>query len=488
MKILNQVVSNLDKEQVRFFKLYTGRTQSGGERKDLQLFDYIRKTGNGYQEDAIVEKLYGSAGKNAFYRLKNRLLSDINKSLTIQHFDDDEMIHTLHLLALSKYFYNKTDFNASHFYLKKAESKAAKIDNHELLDIIYGEYIKLSRELTAINPEPFIAKRKQNQQLISNERTIDDIVAALTYRLKISQNYSKRPEKVLKLLQKTVNDFTQDKTLKSSPKLRYKIYTALSQILLQSRDYVNLESYVIKVYQEFKEENLFDKRNHDTKLQMLTYIVNALFKNEKLSQMLSYAAQLHDAMKEYDGFLYDKYFFFYNNSLVIYYSEVDKSKAIEILNNLQQDKRIKAKPFYQVFVFLNLAVINFDLKNYSQAIKNLNKLYLLDSYKNTDRVLRFKVAVAELIIRYDFKDFDHLEQKLVRLHKDYKDLLSNEDFLSEKDLISIIEDMLKLDKPSRDKSFRKKLKDFHAQESKLDKADAEIIRYDTWLQAKFPLQ
>ncbi|NNF01952.1 MAG: hypothetical protein HKN22_04645, partial [Bacteroidia bacterium] len=454
----------------------------------IQLFDYIRKSGQSYKEDQIVEKLYGKSGKNAFYRLKNRLLSDINKSLTIQHFEDDEMIHTLHLLALAKYFYNKTDFQSAHFYLKKSETKASKIEHHELLDIIYGEFIKLSRELTIINPEPFIAKRKQNQELISNERTIDDIVAALTYRLKISQNYARRPDKVIKLLQKTVNDFTQDKQLKSSPQLRFKVYSAASQILLQSRDYINLETYLINVYQEFKDDDLFKKQNHDTKLQMLTYIVNALFKNDKIPQMLSYAAQLHDAMKEFDGFLYDKYFFFYNNSLVIYYSEVDKAKAIEILHELQEDKRIKAKPFYQVFVFLNLAVINFDLKNYSQAIKNLNKLYLLDSYKNTDRVLQFKVAVAELIIRYEFNDFDLLEYKMGRLNKDYGDLLANEDFLSEKDLMSIIQDMLKIDKPIRNKEFKRKLTSFLKQESKLDKGDAEIIRYDTWLSDKFRLQ
>ena len=35
-------------------------------------------------EDKIAAKLYGE-NKNAFYRLKNRLLTDLNKSLLLQH-------------------------------------------------------------------------------------------------------------------------------------------------------------------------------------------------------------------------------------------------------------------------------------------------------------------------------------------------------------------------------------------------------------------
>ena len=40
---------------------------------------------------------------------------------------------------------------------------------------------------------------------------------------------------------------------------------------------------------------------------------------------------LKNAMEEYHHMLYDKYTFFYYNSLVINYSKLDRDKAISIL-------------------------------------------------------------------------------------------------------------------------------------------------------------
>src|ERR1041384_7235227 len=161
MDILNRIISGMNKEQIRYFKLYASRFTSD-ERKDLALFDYIRKSDDRYNEEKIFKKLYNGSEKNAFYRLKNRLLLDINKSITIQHFDDEETIHAFHLLALVRFFINKNNIDAAHYFLRKAESKASSIENFELLDMIYGEFIRLSHEKISINTESYINKRKAN--------------------------------------------------------------------------------------------------------------------------------------------------------------------------------------------------------------------------------------------------------------------------------------------------------------------------------------
>ena len=83
MNLLQEVVLSLNKEESRFFKLFAGRTNTKDERKDLLLFDFIKKS-DPIDEDKIATKLYGE-NKNAFYRLKNRLLTDLNKSLLLQH-------------------------------------------------------------------------------------------------------------------------------------------------------------------------------------------------------------------------------------------------------------------------------------------------------------------------------------------------------------------------------------------------------------------
>lgn len=85
MDILNQIITGLNKEQVRFFKMYLSRIETEDDRKDVLLFDYIRKSGEKFDEEKIFSRLYKGNEKNSFYRLKNRLMREVNKSLTIHH-------------------------------------------------------------------------------------------------------------------------------------------------------------------------------------------------------------------------------------------------------------------------------------------------------------------------------------------------------------------------------------------------------------------
>ena len=273
MNVLNSIVNGLSKEDVRFFKLWLERGYDNDDRLDKQLFDYMRKSGEKYDEEKIFLKLYKSGSKNSFYRLRNRLLTELNKSLMIQHFDDDDIHYTLHLLSLAKYFLRKNP-PAALYYLRKAEAVAIKTENFEMLDIIYSDFIRISHEILSVDPEIYVQKRRENQQHIGQLRAIDDILAILTYRMKITQNFSSKENPIIPLLQDIVSSYSHDKDMVRSPKLRFKIYHAVTQILLQKRDYSALEAYLLTTYEEFVEEKLFHRSNHDTKLQMLVYLVN----------------------------------------------------------------------------------------------------------------------------------------------------------------------------------------------------------------------
>ena len=480
MDTVGTIINSLNKEEVRFFKLYHSRMKSG-ERKDILLFNYIRKNGEGYEEERIFQKLYGKQDKNAFYRLRNRLMTDINKCLLLQHFDEEETLVSINLLALSRFYGTKSQTGLSAYFLKKSESKARAIENFELLDLIYGEFIRLSHEILEINPEIYILKRKENQEKIKQLRSIEDVVAVLTYRMKITQNFSKGDQSVIELLQKTVDDFLHDPEIRKSPKFRFRIYTAVSQILLQNRDYPALEEYLLKTFREFSKLELFNKNNHDTKLQMLTYLVNSLFKNDKLKQSLQYTGELKTAMEEHGKILYDKYLFFYYNSLVINYSKLDKLKAIDVLEDIRENRKITATPFYEIFIYLNLAVLHFDLGKFKEAIRFISKLYQLESFNNADRSLQLKIGVMELMVRYELKDQEYLDYRITRIRKDYKDFLKKEEFLKEKDFMTIIS---RLEVSKTNPVFMKKINIFIDKYRHLEDGDDEIINYGNWLKDK----
>ncbi len=481
MKILQQIIGMMNKEEVRHLKLFMGRTNAGEERKDIELFDYIRQHNEDYDETKIQQKLYGPRDKNALYRLKNRLLEDIGKSITLQYIDESDFNAVVNQLLLSRFFLSKSQSQIAFHYLGRAEKKAIAADNPELMDLVYGEYIRFSQETLEINQTEYIKKRRINREQLNQLQEIDDVLAEVVYKVRTTQNFSGQDYRMIETLRKRVNEFSKQKSTSNSILLRFKIYQSLSRILLQKRDFVLLEKYLEQTFEEFTREGLFSRNKHDTKLQLLTYLANAQFENKKFEQSLATASRLKAAMNEYGGLLHDKYLFFYYNILVIGYSEKNKEKAIEILNEAKDNIVIKKLPFYLVFVFLNLTVLNFDNGNYKLAIRNLVKLTMETGFAGLDRILRMKIAIAELIIRFELQDIDTLERRLEQVKKEFADLFRTKDGRRQSDMISILSAMCTSTSIRRDKNLRKKiLKITGTPTAKTN----DVINYNDWLNSK----
>ena len=84
--ILNKIIGLMTKEEQRNFKLFALRSHEDQDRKDLQLFDYIRKAGEDYHDRQAIKHLYGSGARpNTYHRLRNRLVQEVGKSLALLH-------------------------------------------------------------------------------------------------------------------------------------------------------------------------------------------------------------------------------------------------------------------------------------------------------------------------------------------------------------------------------------------------------------------
>ena len=478
---LYDVIENLSKEESRNLSIFLNRTNAHSDRKDVSLFDFIRKNKKELNEEQILSKLYNnSIDKNSFYRLKNRLLTETGKSLLLLNFGRTDHIFVINSITLSKIFTEKNNYKIAFEYLIQAEQKAVKNEFFDLLDLIYSDLIKLSHESVEFNPIEYIEKRKNNHKSLHVLQEIDDLLAALMYRIKISQNYSTHNYQFTEVLQKTIDDFINYDEVKKSPKLQFKIYQSISRILLQHRDYVSLEEYLKLTYSDFVSRNLFNKSNHDTKLQMLTYLINSLFKNKKITESLKVAEDLFIAMSEFDHLLFTKYLFYYYNSLVINYQVSDKKKAIEVLLEAKTKPEIQKLPFYTIFVYLNLAVLYFDTKDFKNARKNLANLKLSDSFKDMDVVFRFKVHIVELLTFYEYGDIDLFDYQLNTIRKDFKEVLCKEDYQREKLFVDLVAKM----ETYHAIELKQKITAFLELTTKNPITDNDIINYDEWLKSK----
>lgn len=101
---IDTIIDSLSKEEVRFFKLFINRTVRKN-RKDIDLFDYIRKQKGNYHTKDILKKLKTNSGN--YYTIKNRLYHELNNSMVWQYIwkDNQSKSFSYILLGKSGYFF-----------------------------------------------------------------------------------------------------------------------------------------------------------------------------------------------------------------------------------------------------------------------------------------------------------------------------------------------------------------------------------------------
>ena len=482
MNALFELIKAMNTYECRHFKLIANRTNQASDRKDIILFDYFRKQNDKCDEKKIAKKLYGD-NINAFYRLKNRLLTNLKNSITLNHMSQDDELIIYRQLFIAKLMNSRGCTDLSIDLLIESEKKAIEKNYPDLLKLIYNEMIKLSYRNRDIDVESLLKKRKKNRAETNRIQEIDDVLAAL-YRLKKSQNYNSKNDETLLILEQTIKEFVQDEQLMQNVKMKIKVYQSISSVLLQKHDFLTLEKYLEKTFVDFKESNVFDKKNHNIKLQMLTYQINCLCKNNKHKASLEKAKQLKLEMEKFDRLHYDKYLFYYYNGLAINYNKLDKEKAIETLLKAKKEQVIVDSDYNYFFVCSNLALQYFDTKKFKLAIKILSRIILHQSFLKFEDSLQIKIISAEFIIRYEIGDFDYLEKRIKQTRKQYKEVLSTNNFKREYLLFEIIQKLIYTQSIKADKVLMKKITTLLSKATVEQAEDEDIINYNRWLNNK----
>jgi tetratricopeptide (TPR) repeat protein len=484
MDILTQLVSVMTKEEVRHLKLYLSRIETGTDRKDEQLFDYVRTSGDAYDEAKIHKKLYGTGDKNAFYRLRGRLQDVICQNLALLHETKNEKNKLLLYFSVYHIFFDKGNFELAFSYLLKAERLALHAENLEMLDLIYANCIKISSELPSMNPEAYIDKRRNNAEQLNKLRDMDQILAAMVYRLKLSQAKGREDENTIQLLDEITRKYSADKTLQHSKTFQTKIYRAVSHILLQRHSYKELERFMVSIYQKFNKADWFDKNNHDTKLQMLTFLVNSFSRNGKVQKSLDYAEELGREIENYNRLHYHKFVFYYYNARVINYSESAPGKALEALKELEEVMKGKPNTYYEMFIHLNRGILYFKTGRYNDAIRSFVKYYTNEYYKKSDNLFKLRVGMAELMMQVESKDKAGIKIRLEQLRKQFKAELDQPDAYAEKALYSWIRLLGKNELNYKDPKLQSEAVRITKDKKMKLAEDSQLLNYQAWLQTK----
>lgn len=483
MNKLTEIIRSLNKQEARNFKIFEKRIGADKfEKKMLKLYDYIRSGKFEEHDDALVEKLYPPNNKNAYYRLKNRLVSNLQKSLIEFHLGVDKRMTVLGTIMLARIFYYKANYKLSFNYLKKAEKQAIDSASYNLLNLIYDEIINLSKYYYEIDPQFYINLKAKKNQEYAQIQQVEYLLANINYQLH-QTNFSDRGASVVDELERLQEQF-ELLPENQSEAVQIEIHRVVRSILLQKQDMASLETYLLESHKKFEENGFFTKSNHREKIILLTWLINTLNKNLKFKHAESWLDALKDALLEYNKLYYDQYIWTYYMGLVTnWWSSNQNERAIDLLEGLKEAEDNEGLKYYAPYIYISLVTLYFGIDNYTQATRNLNHLLHTSSYQALSPPLRLGLAIAEVIIRIDTEDWNYAHSRLKALKRSHRTLLTKEEYQQEKAFISVLNVIVGEPDAFRQPRARKKITDFL--ESLTQEVDSNgPIDYTSWLRAR----
>jgi len=483
---LTELIDSLSKEEIRNFKLYATRINntSTGENKAVMLFDCIKDGMDEFGDD-IVEKLYSGGNKNAFYRLKNRLISDIEQSLLLLNRNKDQRFKVFNIIQLANVFRYKSDYDQASAYLVKAEKLAKKFGYYDLLDTIYGEILSLASDYYKINPEEYVDKKRANYSQLGNIQEVDFLLATINYKLR-NANYTGKDTALEEELADIVKRLDIREDIIESLDVQFKIHKCYSFHLLQKRDFKNLEGYLVEQLAKFEKLGFFDNARYEDQFRLILWIINCSHINYNFERAKKYIDKLNKALDGQNKKYYDKYLWMYHECLVVNYAFMNKDKEmVELLLELRDNPDLSGTNFYDIFVFVNLATQYYKLGNLKKAQENMLPLTQTDLTKKLlNKSIQLQIILLDMIFHYENRDYNYVIYRISETKRIFRQDLKKEEYGREKEFLGILKELCSKADPLRDTKIVKRIEEFIEKSRESVPGTGEPVNYKVFLQSK----
>lgn len=474
------IVKSLNKEESRNFKLFLKRSNANVETAPVNLLFDSYKAGNFKSDSEIYENLFGSIKKNAFYRLKNRMIEDIYKSLLILNYDKDDHIIIHNNVILAEIFSYKSEYQIALKILKKAEQKALKNEFYSLLEIIYDKMVGLSKHYSEVPVMEVIEKKNDiiaKKQLSSK---LSDLVAQLNWYLQNS-NFDSKEINIMEKLDNIKSELSNSHLLETSVSIQFQVQDNISYILLKKKDYVSLDLYLETQLLTFESKQVFNKNNYHHKITMLVWLANTNLKLLQFDKAESYAEQLKQGLEEFKRLHYNNYIWAYYQPLFIasYYTG-QLNRCLEILEELKNEKIIKGHRVYDIFVNLNSAIVFYGLNNIKKANEFINNLLKPDLFKTLSPELKLNIRIVDLIFYFENEDYEYLLYSIKQFKRKFNHLLKLDAFILAKEFVNLLEIYSKSKEIINDDAFVDRVKKFIKKSPPFEPGNNEALDYRIW--------
>lgn len=489
MDILERIIENLTSDEVRRFKILSNRFKADEEKKVLILFDAIRAGNFKDIEEEVIHQLYGSSNaraKNNYYRLRNKLMSNLEKSLLFYHFNYKNTIESYSYLQLATLFKERGIYREAYHYLKKAEKVATAYDQFNILEVIYDEMVHLASRDVDVDIQAVLSARKENLRKLEIQRSSSEVLGVILQQIrKLNFTRGKQSDSVIEMLEKTKSQLEEHADIFNSASGKESIYKAVSTILLKQGAYRDLISYINKTQKEFEEGKLFDRNNHSTRILMRIWRINSLAKLLELKQVREQLELLLKELKMFSKQNFNEYIVYYYRSKILnetFLGHLDE--ASQAVDEAGKCKPIAQNPINQLYLLISQADLYFNQELYAQAFDALRQILEHKKFSTLDEGVQFYLHIFELVNSYEAKNFGYTEDRHKSFKKKFKKMLKDEYYAKAAKFVDLL---MRLNTAAIDQkrvNLKSAYKNFIKEFPESEIGDTTAIMYEVYLRSK----
>ncbi len=489
MDVLIQIIATLTSDEVRRFKILSNRFKADEEKKLILLFDAYRAGGADTQEDDVVRSLYGDLSpnsKNSYYRLRNKLLNSVEKSLLFYHYNDKSALETHSYLQLALIFEERGLYRETYQYLKKSEKVALKNDQFNLLEVIYDEMVKLASKDIEVEIEGILNRRKENFEKIQITRMTSEVLGVISQQLK-KRNFSeggKRNDSVIRLLEETREKLESHQQIFHSAAGKISIFRAVAAILQQKSAYSELEKYVKETFTNFETHHIFNKDNHNFRILMQVWRINSLGLLLRLKEAREALSVLKEDLDKFNRKHFNEYAIYYYSAKI----NNDKSSGnleasmLSVQEALGMREVIQSN-IHELLMLISLADQYFCQEQPQKALECVEKIKNHSKFPKLGEEIRLYLGVFEMVMYYESRNYSRAEEAFTKWKQDFKALLKEGSYDKAYRFAEIIIRLCEAAREGKRIFLKSALKGFEQDFPPSKVSSNQIIMYEVYLQS-----
>ncbi len=419
---LNSVISSFSTDDYTKFIYFLNKRNRRTDAKNIQLFKLIYARELSSEE--ICSQLYASKKKDAYHALRKRLYESLIDFLAASNLEEEssDKIEVIKYILVARSFLQQQQFVTGFKLLKKAAIIAREYQLYPYLNEIYQLRIQFSYANEAEDLDELIADFRANQKLHRLEEELNIVYAKVRKMLHQISNKGEVVDFhkiVLQILHQ--QQISIDETL--SFKSFYQLLTIASISAFVTKDYIQIESFMLEMY-VLLEEHPNKEKERFYHIHVLYMIANTLFRTKQFEKSMEFLKIMNSEIaknkRKHERIFKLKYELLY--VLNLNYTNC-QDEAIERLESVLRKKHHDLVGVLDLH--LSLVVFYSQKEDFKKSYTLLSKLYHTDNWyvEKVGKEWVIKKSLIEILLLIELDYLELFESRLLRFKRQYTSYL-----------------------------------------------------------------